>query len=112
MKAFFNRLLMKDSMLSFLIKSILTTLVCLGIAWGLDALSILPYGFLLFLESGICFVVMFITYDRSKLQVEMQIKKLPNEYQDELYDSLHINTQFLGMAGFILLMLGYYENFI
>jgi len=112
MKALLNRLLLNDSFFSFFIKAILTVLVCLTIAWGFDALSILSYEFLLFLESGICFAVMFMTYDRSKLQVEVLIKKMPNKYQDDLYDSLHLNTQFLGMAGFALLILGYYEAFI
>lgn len=112
MKALLKRLLMNDSFFSFLVKTLLTVMVCLGIAWGLDALSILPYWFLLFLESGVCFSIKFMTYDKSKVQVEFLIKKMPGKYQDDLYDSIHMNTQFLGMAGFVLLMLGYYERFI
>lgn len=112
MRDLLNRLLMKDTLFAFLIKTGLTIAVCLAIAKGLDELSVLPYSFLLFLESGICFAVMFITYDRSKLQVEDQIKKMPGKYQDDLYDSLHMNTQFLGMAGFVLLMLGYFETYL
>ncbi|HSN65669.1 MAG TPA: hypothetical protein VLS94_03470 [Fusibacter sp.] len=112
MKTLLKRLLMNDSFFSFLVKTLLTVMVCLGIALGLDALSILPYGLLLFLESGVCFLIKFMTYDKSKVQVEFLIKKIPNKYQDDLYDSIHMNTQFLGMAGFVLLMLGYYERFI
>ena len=112
MKDLLNRLLMNDSFFSFLVKTLLTIMVCLGIAWALDALSILPYSLLLFLESGICFLIKFMTYDKSKVQVEFLIKKMPSKYQNDLYDSIHINTQFLGMAGFVLLMLGYYERFI
>ena len=112
MKALLNRLLMNDSFFSFLVKTFLTVMVCLGIAWGLDALSILPYGLLLFLESGVCFLIKFMAYDKSKVQVEFLIKKMPNKYQDDLFDSIHMNTQFLGMAGFVLLILGYYERFI
>lgn len=112
MKVLLNRLLMNDSFFSFLVKTLLTVMVCLGIAWGLDALSLLPYSLLLFLESGVCFLIKFMTYDKSKVQVEFLIKKMPNKYQDDLFNSIHINTQFLGMAGFVLLMMGYYERIL
>jgi len=112
MKALLNRLLMNDSFFSFLVKTLLTVIVCLSIAWGIDALSILPYWFLLFLESGVCLLIKHMTYDKSKIQVEYLIKKMPSKYQDDLYDSINLNTQFLGMAGFVLLILGYYERFI
>lgn len=92
----------------YFLQSIVTVAVCLVVANLLEKLGLFSFGFIVFTESGICFLVMYLTKEKTMLESYDLIKKLDKKYEEPLYDHLQSsNYEFLGLSGFVLMLVGY-----
>lgn len=105
--------LKRRTLLMYFIQSALTVAVCLVAANFLEKLELFSFGYIIFAESGICFLVMYLTKEKTMLESYDLVKKLDKKYEEPLYDHLQSsNYEFLGLSGFVLMLIGYVSMYL